>query len=161
MADYYSEFAESYLVTPEQAKVAQGIFAAINFVADNPDKELPEEVDAVYRDLSEDLQESIHDYGVGFYLKIQEDDGKTYLTVMSDEGVAVETVLYFLSDVLETTDDHTIWTMTWSAGCTRPRSGEFGGGAAAISMTGVEMKHTWDVAEELVEKMRKAEEPIR
>jgi len=165
MADYFTEFAESYLVTPEQAEVALKLYAAINFAYGDFDGVIPDELPGdlddvekehlrVYATLSEDMRTMVEEFGDGFTVAIHEDEGKPYLYVASDEGSSVEPVLQFLSEVLEHTDDHTTWTLTWSAGCSKPRSGAFGGGAAAINLHRVVMQDAWDVADKLAESMK-------
>ena len=169
MADYFVQYSESYAVTPRQQAVAKEIYDAMQFVCDQfmdingclPERgEIPERFEKnieavrhfnVFRQLADDLKMFVEENGVNFILDNPsiDSDGVMYINVQNDEGMTLDPVLHFLSEVLRWTDDHTAWTLTWSTGCSKPRSGAFGGGAAVVDLNNVIVEDTWNTLDKL------------
>jgi hypothetical protein len=75
--------------------------------------------------------------------------------VYSEEYGNLDAVAECAREVLAFTDDSdTVFTLTWSETCSKPRFGEFGGGYMVIHAGGVEYGNVWDLAKEAAAKVK-------
>lgn len=61
-----------------------------------------------------------------------------------DESMNIDAALSFTKAVLVTFDSDLPVVVEWAETCSRPRSGEFGGGAAIVTKEGIETLNTFD-----------------
>jgi hypothetical protein len=71
----------------------------------------------------------------GDYIWIMHEDG---------QGVNVDTMAERLLNIMKHCDVAGAWGFQWSNDCTKPRLDAYGGGACAISQTGIEWMNTAD-----------------
>ncbi len=163
MANYYLEFSETLNDLKEQEEVwLKNQLEVIYVFGDKQytEEELPDGLDPkntkwigcrAYQDMEEYV--SFLYEGAGFeYEFCGGGDQERYLWVCSLENSEVNRVAHLVQKFLREFRPDQCWSLTYSWTCSKPRVGEFGGGA--IFVTATEIK--WCIACEFVEQQRKA-----
>jgi hypothetical protein len=107
--------------------------------------ELPEELDPTeaqfigcraFRDM-EDYDASEEDAGFCYLFDTAEDVDPDHwgrhLWIYADEGGDLDRVAHLVQKFLKTFRISECWSLTWSESCSKPRVGEFGGGALFVT----------------------------
>jgi len=83
------------------------------------------------------------------------EDSDTDVWVYADEYGNLDGVGLCAQVALEITGDtDSIFTLTWSETCSKPRTGEFGGGYMVIHSGGIEYGHVWDMVKKAADAIR-------
>ncbi len=139
MADNYLEFSETLDdVTPEEAAwIDQQISEDPNvgcpmFLTDCEDRD-PDDTDC------------------GFIYSFEEDDGKRRFWAHSDGWGNVNHVVHLVQKFLKRFRRDQCWSLTYANTCSKPRLGEFGGGAVFVTADDIR----WDDSYDFIEEQRK------
>jgi len=118
-----------------------------------PDKDVPvEEAEfagcRAYRDM-EGYDFGTQGYQVGFLYSFDDDadlpDGwGRHMWVYADEGGEIDLVAHLVQKFLCEFRSNDCWSLTYSTTCSRPRIGEFGGGAVFVTARGVAWENSYD-----------------
>ncbi len=106
-----------------------------------------------YRDL--DGYESDLDESAGFDYRFSDDprgEGGRHLWLYSEECGHVDRVAHLIQKFLRDFRPHRCWSLTYATTCSKPRVGEFGGGAVFVTADDIK----WHSADEFVEQQRAA-----
>jgi hypothetical protein len=148
MANNYLQFSEVIRqITPDEEKWLQEQLEVV-YVFDGHEyreHELPKELDPThaqfvgsrtYRDM-EDYDASEEDAGFCYKFCTAEDDDPDrwgrHLWLSAEEGGDLDRVAHFVQKFLRAFRPGECWSLTWSESCSRPRVGEFGGGALFVT----------------------------
>ena len=156
MADNYLEFSETLGPLTKQQKVwleAQlSSIMVVNgkeFPADKaPDCDQPN-----YRGLRflRDYEDPDNDFeSFGFGVAYQGTGKNRYAWIYSDEHGDPERVVHLVQKFLKKFCPDQCWSLTYAATCSKPRVGEFGGGAVFITADAI----CWQDAYDFVEQQR-------
>jgi hypothetical protein len=74
-------------------------------------------------------------------------DGDDCLLIYADESGIVEHVAYFVHKFLRTFRKNDCWGLTWAGTCSKPRIGEFGGGAIFVTAEDIQFENSYDWVE--------------
>jgi hypothetical protein len=136
MADNYLEFSETIDdVTPEEATwIDQQLSEDPNagcpvFLTDYEDRD-PDDTDC------------------GFTYSFEEDDGKRRFWVRSDGCGNVNHVVHLIQKCLKRFRPDQCWSLTYANTCSKPRRGEFGGGAVFVTAHEIRWNDGYDFVEE-------------
>ena len=162
MADNYSQFSEIFEFKTQKAaklfcdlqeicslcsieEVDKDILGGEGF--DEMDPDLQEYV-TLWRGLTPEQQEMLLEaFEPGSFDATPEKGTPKTIWVNADEYGNLDGVGSAARVALEATGDTTtVFTLTWSATCSKPRVGEFGGGWMVIHAGGVEYGNAWDEA---------------
>jgi hypothetical protein len=140
MADNYLQFSASLDdLTPEEAKWLEEQLA-------EDENHCP----AFLRDY-EDSEDDDYTYS-GFECEFQERHGKCYLWLVAEESGDPGRVAHLVQNFLKKFRPDQCWSLTYATTCSKPRIGEFGGGAVFVTAD----KVRWQNAYEFVEQQRAA-----
>jgi len=107
-------------------------WSGVRFLRDKPDH---------------DAEWDVLDFEHGFY-----DDGDTgwgrHLWLYSEGWGGVDDVAWLVQKFLNTFRPHQCWSLTYSTTCSRPRVGEFGGGAVFVTADAIRWQNAYDFIEE-------------
>ena len=156
MANNYLEFSETIEgITPEErAWIERQLGSAW---ADKDGKVLPDDRE---KDAEGELPRFIAKYDpetdpapigpdkewdeAGFaYQWHERDDGSVYLWIHSEESGIVDHVAYFVHKFLRTFRRNDCWSLTWACTCSKPRIGEFGGGAVFVTARDIKFDNSY------------------
>jgi len=162
MADNYTEFSEVIPKLNEKEEVWLKEHLEIVYIfgeEEYTDSTLPEdrssdEADWVGCRVFRDLE----DYGcsagadAGFQYEfcdsgVSEDYGRHLWLYAQDWGY-VDNAVNLIQKFLQAFRPNDCWSLTWSTTCSKPRAGEFGGGAVFVTTERVEHQDTWAFVEE-------------
>jgi hypothetical protein len=139
MADNYLQFSERLdLATSKEVDWLRGQLeeepetGRPQFLLDYPD---PEEADSC-----------------GFEYEFCEDPGDLHLWIYTEESGTVEHVAHLVQKFLKRFQPDQCWSLTYATTCSKPRAGEFGGGAVFVTADAIR----WQDAYEFVEQERAA-----
>ena len=165
MADHYLEFSEVLAnLSPEEAAWLRDQLEVVHVYdgKEYAEDEIPERIrgtDAewsgcrVFRDM-EDYDPDVGD-GPGFEHRFHDDDQEgewgIHLWLFAIEGADLERVAHFVQQFLKRFRPGDCWSLTYAATCSKPRVGEFGGGA--VFVTAAEIK--WDNAHDFVDRSKR------
>ena len=93
------------------------------------------------------------DYGddAGFEYALHEDDDEgwgQHLWIYSQDRACLDRVAHFVQKFLRTFRPGDCWSLTYSVTCSKPRVGEFGGGALFVTASDVKWLGAWCLAED-------------
>jgi hypothetical protein len=169
MANHYVEFSQVLpKLTEEEAEWLRqqlevvSVFGDVEYAEDAlPDDLKNKDADwtgcRAYRDMKNDD----HDFGenAGFEYAFSEDDKDEewgrHLWIHAVEYGNIERVAHLVQKFLKRFRPDDSWAMTWATTCSKPRVGEFGGGAVFVTAANIE----WDSAHDFVEEQRAAFSP--
>ena len=159
MADHYLEFSEVLThLTDEQTDWLQKQLETVHVIdgVEYTEAELPDTGDddgvwtgcRAYRDM-EDYDADCGDEA-GFNYSFSEevdDDWGNHLWVYSEEHGYVDRVAHLVQKFLRRFRPDACWALTYSGTCSKPRVGEFGGGAVFVTATNIEYFNAWQFVE--------------
>lgn len=165
MADNYQEFSE---VIPKLSKEeAAWLKEQLEIIAVFDKEEYTEDSLPESRSLDEAewigcrALRDVEDYdscaGVdaGFQYEFRDGDDATlgrHLWIYAQDWGYVDNVAHLVRKFLKQFRPDDCWSLTWASTCSKPRVGEFGGGAVFVTASDI----AWDVAHEFVEQRRAA-----
>lgn len=173
MADYYTEFSEEILLdqrTEEFRTAALRWWEKIRSLDTELDCASDDTIQATLVELGveprEDILAAIREGSYpGFDIKIEERDESVWLS-STDGSANLEILITLVSAYIQQFARYSVFTLTWSDRCSKPRIREFGGGAMAISANGALTLSTSSMCMELVQRLadsaaetRKEKEP--
>ena len=126
MANNYRQFSEELnLKTPEEVEWAKKRLSELRRSVDRIAA-----VEVLEGDEAEDLHrsESKADFEFSF--------DTNSVVMFAEENGSVDDIASFVEEYLRTFDPTGCWSLTWADHCSKPRPGEFGGGAAFITASG-------------------------
>ena len=138
MADNYLQFSEEYSLSVAQEK---WVLIRLEAMDELTDGEEPGEKHFVL--LGEELAVSMAEEGC-FEWTLKEQK----LWVSSDVGGNISAVATLLHLMAARFKLQRKYTLTWSESCSKPRLGQFGGGAFVASAEGIKYMNSWQWAEE-------------
>jgi hypothetical protein len=145
MADNYVQFSEII------AELTQAEFAWLTKVLTIEVDELsPEEIEELAKETglhSSDLEWGYPPFAYQFQ------DNSTNLWIYSEEHVNIDNMGALLHTFMEKFKREGFIKITWSETCSRPRVGEFGGGALVITAKKWDFMHTSTMAENLAREL--------
>jgi len=164
MAANYTEFSE---VIPKLTEAESDwlqkqlevvcVFGDVEYAEDElPDDLCSEDAEWIgcraYRDM-EDYDQQFGD-GAGFEYEFPESDQDKDrdLWIGATEYGYIECAAHLVRKFLERFRPDDCWSLTWASTCSKPRIGEFGGGAVFVTASEI----AWDIAHEFVEQRRAA-----
>jgi hypothetical protein len=170
MANNYQQFSEVFeFKTKEGAKLFGDLQEIVGLLEMGDvgveeldgEEELPEDSDykdlvKVWQTLTEDQKEKIlATTDDGSFDCEPEKGAPKNVWVYADECGNLEALAACAQAALEVTKDtDTVFTLTWSATCDKPRVGNFGGGWIVMHAHGVEFGDAWSAAKEAVKKIK-------
>lgn len=80
-----------------------------------------------------------------FEYRIDSDEAWFY----SEESFSIDNLAAVVQAFLMKFEPDEHWTMTWAATCSKPRAGEFGGGAMLVTAKRVVVKSTYELLREM------------
>lgn len=158
MADHYLEFSETLThLTDEQIDWLRNQLETVHVIdgVEYTEDKLPDAGDAtwigcrVYRDMEDydaDYGEDVG-FGYSFSEKVDEDWGR-YLWIHSEEHGCVDRVAHLVQKFLREFRPDQCWSLTYAGTCSKPRVGEFGGGAVFVTATDIKYCNAWGFVEE-------------
>ncbi len=164
MADHYLEFSETLThLTDEQIDWLQNQLETVHVIdgVEYTEDKLPDTGNGgdgtwigcrAYRDM-EDYDPGFGE-DVGFDYSFSEDvdeDWGRHLWVYSEEHGRVDRVAHLVQKFLREFRPDACWSLTYAGTCSKPRVGEFGGGAVFVTATEIKYSNAW----EFVEQQRK------
>jgi len=106
-------------------------------------------------------------FGYSFPEEVDEDRGR-YLWIHSEEHGCVDRVAHLVQKFLRAFRPDACWSLTHAGTCSKPRVGEFGGGAVFVTATDIKYFDAWEFAadeqkghelqEDIARLVRKAED---
>ena len=75
-----------------------------------------------------------------------EEDVGRHLWLFSRDWAFIDNVAHLVRKFLGQFRPTECWSLTWSATCTKPRVGEFGGGAVFVTAERIEQQNVWEFA---------------
>lgn len=164
MADNYLQFSEIVpRLTAEEEQWLRHqlevvwIFAGQEYAEDQwPDDHDPSQAQFIGCRAYRDLEGFEPDEYVGFNFEFGTDDDEEpvgwgrHLWVYADEGGDLDRIAHLVQKFLGAFRPSDCWSLTYATTCSRPRVGEFGGGAVFVTATEI----AWQNAYEFVEQCR-------
>jgi len=155
MADYYCEFSEVLThLTPEETAWLRSQLEIV-YVLDGQEGADPDTATWIgcraYRDM-EDYDEALGDEA-GFEYSFSEDDGPVdpdwgpYLWLHS-ESACLDHAAHLVQKLLREFRPDQCWSATYAVYCTKPRVGDFGGGAVFVTATDIKYVNSFAFVEE-------------
>jgi len=157
MADNYLEFSEelSELSEEEQNWLKHQLELVYVFGDDelseqdeHPDGRSPDWTGCrAFRDMS-DYDPDYHE-GAGFCFSFNEDErcGRR-LWIYSEHYARVEQVAHLVQKFLKQFRPHDCWSLTYATTCSKPRTGEFDGGAVFVTAADIKWQNAYDFIEQ-------------
>ena len=144
MADYYQQFSESILaLTKDEQAWVRGVLTT------NDD---PETTKTTLKENGIDCQAIEYpEYWPDFQWVIDADG----LWLYSDEHGDLEQVAEFVRAFLARFRPNQCWSLTWSSTCSKPRIGEFGGGALFVTAKQVRFQNAHQFIDQQRERFRR------
>ena len=161
MADHYLEFSETLThLTDEQIDWLQNQLETVHVIdgVEYTEDKLPDTGDAgdgawigcrAYRDM-EDYDAGFGE-DVGFDYSFHENDNENtgrHLWIHSEEHGYVDRVAHLVQKFLREFRPDACWSLTYAGTCSKPRVGEFGGGAVFVTATDIKYCNAWGFVEE-------------
>lgn len=170
MADNYSQFSEIFEFKTQEAAE---LFCALQQICsllylddlslaelggadfDELDSEWQEYV-TLWQGLTLDQQTALlKDFDHGTFDCEPEEKEPTKVWVYADEYGNIDGLARAAQVALQATGDtDSVFTLTWSATCSKPRVGEFGGGWIVINHEGCEFGNAWDAAAKAAKEIK-------
>lgn len=158
MSNNYSKFSETILALnlEEQAWLREEL-KSMEDRPDWPDDE-DEKEQAQYAKAFEEergIQEGTGEYWPNFNWQIEKnDDTHVDWWLYSEESFDVDAVVAAVQRFLQRFRPEDIFAMSWSETCSKPRTGEFGGGWIAVSANDCESGNTWEASGKAVDRLQ-------
>jgi len=165
MADMYTEFSEVIPRLTKEEEVWLKEQLEIVYVFDGkeytdatlPKERSSDEADWVGCGVFRDVEDYDCSAGAdaGFQYEFCDSDDKDtgrYLWLYAQDWGYVDNVVHLVRKFLGTFRSNDCWSLTWSTTCSKPRAGEFGGGAVFVTAERVEHQDTWA----FIERQREA-----
>lgn len=133
MANNYLQFSEMLKLENEDQK--KWALVRLHELQEARNEEFLESLKPEDRDKFEDYSEDL-----GFQWELEKDG----LWLYAEEGGDPDKVAAFVKDFLAANDPEGVWTLSWAETCSKPRIGEFGGGAIFVTATAVEVLSTYE-----------------
>ncbi len=92
------------------------------------------------------------EFSYGFAFDDRNTEWGHHLWVYSDEHGSIDQVAWLVQKFLRQFRPRDCWTLTYAATCSRPRAGEFGGGAVIVTASEIH----WEDAHSIAENARRA-----
>lgn len=164
MADNYLEFSETLThLTNEQVNCLKLQLETVHVIdgVEYTEDKLPDTGDGgdtgdgawigcrAYRDM-EDYDPG-YDENVGFNYSFSEDvdeDRGRYLWIYSQEHGYVDRAAHLVQKFLREFRPDQYWSLTYADICSKPRVGEFGGGAVFVTATDIKYFNAWEFVEQ-------------
>jgi len=158
MAESYLEFSQVLPhLSAEEAQWLQDQLEVVHVIdgTEYTEDNLPENTDGAWIGCRayRDLEDYDGQYGgdVGFEYALHEDDDEDWghhLWLYSQDHAYLDRVAHLVQKFLRTFRPGDCWSLTYSATCSKPRVGEFGGGAVFVTASDVKWLDAWCLAEE-------------
>ena len=161
MADNYQEFSE---VIPKLSEEEAGwledqleiifVFDGEEFTDDSlPENRSSDEADWIGCRVLRDMEDcdSCPGADAGFQYELHESDDETigsHLWIYARDWGYVGNVAHLVRKFLERFRPDDCWSMTWSQTCSKPRVGEFGGGAVFVTAADIAWGNCYDFVEQ-------------
>lgn len=154
MANNYLQFSQQLTLSPDEKKEREWCEDRLNEIW-----ELFDAWDGTDEDrlnFSDSQQDWLAFESLGFEWKL-DDDG---LWVYAEEFGNPEAVAAFIQEFLIEFNRTDSWALTWANTCSKPRIGEFSGGAAFVTATDVKfmLADTWLMEQEAAHKIAENQE---
>ncbi len=94
------------------------------------------------------------DVGFEYEFYEQHDKKGRYLWIYAEEHGYVDRVAHLVQKFLRQFRPDQTWSLTYSVTCSKPRAGDFGGGAVVVSATDIKWFNAWDFVEEQKHKSK-------
>ena len=94
------------------------------------------------------------DVGFEYEFYEQHDEKGRYLWIYAEEHAYVDRVAHLVQKFLRQFRPDETWSLTYSVTCSKPRVGDFGGGAVVVSATDIKWFNAWDFVEEQKHKSK-------
>jgi hypothetical protein len=91
----------------------------------------------------EDSEDDDYTYS-GFECEFQEREGKCYLWLVAEESGAPGRVAHLVQKFLKRFRPDQCWSLTYATTCSKPRVGEFGGGAVFVTADEVRWQNAYE-----------------
>ena len=163
MADDYLDFSEvipaltveeeAWLKSQlEQVRVIDGVAYPVDDVPEELQDKDPDWLGCrAYRDLDGYDADFGEEAGFEYSFSKDEDWGR-HLWLYTEQWGYVERVAHLVQKFLKKFRPGQCWSLTWATTCSKPRVGQFGGGA--VFVTAAEIK--WQITDDFVEEQTKA-----
>jgi hypothetical protein len=158
MADSYLEFSEVLSdLSPEETTWLKSQLETVHIIdgAEYMEDELSDTGDATwvgcraYRDMENYDRDFGEDVGFGYSFSEEvAEDRRRYLWIHSEEHGCVDRVAHLVQKFLREFRPDQCWSLTYAGTCSKPRVGEFGGGAVFITATDIKYCSAWEFVEE-------------
>jgi len=156
MADHYLEFSETLThLTDAEVDWLQNQLELVHVIdgAEYTEDTLPDNGDTgdatwigcrAYRDMEDYDPDFGEDVGFGYSFSegVDEDRGR-HLWIHSEEHGCVDRVAHLVQKFLRAFRPDACWSLTYAGTCSKPRVGEFGGGAVFVTATNIEYFNAW------------------
>ncbi len=167
MADSYLEFSEMLAdLSAEEASWLKNQLEVVHVIdgKEYPEDDLPAENASeatwtgcrAYRDM-DDYDPDYSDVGFEYELQDDDEEGERYLWIYSQDNACLEQVAHLVQKFLRRFRPADCWSLTYSITCSKPRVGEFGGGAIFVTATDVKWLGAWCLVEEQQKEFNRQE----
>jgi hypothetical protein len=167
MADHYLEFSESLThLSDEQIDWLQNQLETVHVIdgAECTEDNLPDTGDGsngswigcrAYRDMEDYDADFGEDVGFDYaFAEESDEDRGRYLWIYSEENGCVDRVAHLVQKFLRAFRPDRCWSLTYAGTCSKPRVGEFGGGAVFVTATDIKYCNAWGFVEEQEKQFR-------
>ena len=158
MAEHYLEFSAALThLTDEETGWLQSQLETVHVIdgAEYAEDSLPDTGEATwigcraYRDMEDYDPDFGEDAGFDYSFSEEVDaDRGRYLWIYSEEHGCVDRVAHLVQKFLHAFRPERCWSLTYAGTCSKPRVGEFGGGAVFVTATDIKYCSTWGFVEE-------------
>jgi hypothetical protein len=158
MADHYLEFSETLThLTDEQVDWLRNQLETVHVIdgVEYTEDKLPDTGDGAwigcraYRDMEDYDADFGEDVGFDYSFSEEIDDNwGQHLWVYSEEHGYVDRVAHLVQKFLRAFRPDACWSLTYAGTCSKPRVGEFGGGAVFVTATDIKYSNAWEFVEE-------------
>ncbi len=167
MANNYLNFSEviANLTEPEEAWLKEQLqpiclFGDREYPADedgypvgNPEEVARQDPDWVIpqflRDHRDDLADNAQGFGAEFHDDHDSEDGwGRHLWLYAEEGGEPDHVAWLIQKFLKEFRPQECWSLTYATTCSKPRIGEFGGGAVFVTADAIKWQNAYDFVEQ-------------
>lgn len=138
MADYHLQFSEIITGSKKEIEWLATLMDNISAYTLEQEIDIADQHDKIFVESLKD-QDSCLGLCLGFDFSIQ-DDG---LWVSSMDYGSPEVLSEIVQYYLRKFGHKEKWVLRWSSSCSKPRVGEFGGGAVIVSADKIEYMDTW------------------
>jgi len=158
MAEHYLEFSAALThLTDEETSWLKSQLETVHVIdgAEYTEDRLPDTGEATWIGCRayRDMQDYDPDFGedAGFDYSFSEEvdaDRGRYLWIYSEEHGCVDRVAHLVQKFLREFRPDGCWSLTYAGTCSKPRVGEFGGGAVFVTATDIKYCSAWGFVEE-------------